>query len=68
MIPLSKTFPQELKNPGLKSETWATHSMLVRSSFIFWGGLQAHEALRSGCSDEQFRQIEKPAGFTLAGF
>jgi hypothetical protein len=31
------------RNPGLKSETWATHSMFVRASFMFLGGLQVHE-------------------------
>ena len=26
------------KHPGLKSETWATHSIFVRAIFIFLGG------------------------------
>jgi hypothetical protein len=29
------------ENPGLKSETWATHAIFVRASFMFSGGLQA---------------------------
>jgi trimeric autotransporter adhesin len=31
------------ENPGLKSETWATHLTFSRASFIFLGGLQAHD-------------------------
>ena len=30
------------EHPGLKSETWATHSIFVRAMFIFLGGPQAH--------------------------
>jgi hypothetical protein len=30
------------QHPGLKSETWATRSMIVRAIFIFLGGPQVH--------------------------
>jgi hypothetical protein len=29
------------RNPGFKSETWATHLILVRAIFIFLGGPRA---------------------------
>jgi hypothetical protein len=31
---------QWAENPGLKSETWATHSMFVRASLIFFKGAE----------------------------
>jgi len=31
------------EHPGLKSETWATHSIFVRTIFIFLGGPKAHD-------------------------
>jgi hypothetical protein len=45
---LARTLVQ--RNPGLKSETWATHSTFVRSAnFIFLDGPKAHE--HSGWDD-----------------
>jgi hypothetical protein len=35
------------EHPGLKSETWATHLIFARATFIFFGGPQAHRQLRS---------------------
>jgi hypothetical protein len=31
------------EHPGLKSETWATHSIFIRAIFIFLGGPKAHD-------------------------
>jgi hypothetical protein len=44
------------RNPGLKSETWATHLMLVRASFIFLSGPKAHDS--SGRDDKVVTVLE----------
>jgi hypothetical protein len=46
------------EHPGLKSETWATHSTFVRASFIFLSGLQAHEY--SGRDDNPVVPVRAP--------
>jgi len=40
---VSPTMGPSPEHPGLKSETWATHSTLVRSIFIFLDGPRAHQ-------------------------
>jgi hypothetical protein len=52
--------PREPEHPGLKIETWATHSIFVRAIFIFLGGAAgpgcgtAGNALR--CRNEDFNR------------
>jgi hypothetical protein len=49
------------RNPGLRSETWATHSIFVHATCIFLGGLQAQKILSAHAIGAFF------PGYGLAG-